>query len=54
MKPTGRGDPYALRRAANGIVRIILENELRIPLLKVIKAILKRDGSLEEGWKHLN
>jgi glycyl-tRNA synthetase beta chain len=27
-KPTGSGDPYALRRAALGIIRIILENRL--------------------------
>jgi glycyl-tRNA synthetase beta chain len=25
-KPTGSGDPFALRRAALGIIRIILEN----------------------------
>ena len=25
-KPTGSGDPYALRRAALGVIRIILEN----------------------------
>jgi glycyl-tRNA synthetase beta chain len=31
-KPTGSKDPYALRRQALGILRIILENELRIPL----------------------
>ena len=31
-KPTGSGDPYALRRAALGIIRIVLENELRIPI----------------------
>jgi glycyl-tRNA synthetase beta chain len=30
--PTGSGDPFALRRAAQGIIRIILENELRVPL----------------------
>lgn len=30
--PTGSGDPYALRRAALGVIRIILENELRLPL----------------------
>ena len=29
-KPTGSGDPYALRRAALGIIRIILENGVRI------------------------
>jgi glycyl-tRNA synthetase beta chain len=31
-KPTSSKDPYALRRAALGIVRIILENELRLRL----------------------
>jgi glycyl-tRNA synthetase beta chain len=31
-KPTGSKDPYALRRAALGVVRIVLENGLRIPL----------------------
>lgn len=32
-KPTGSKDPYALRRAALGVIRIILENHLRINLL---------------------
>ncbi|MEO0792977.1 MAG: glycine--tRNA ligase subunit beta, partial [Pseudomonadota bacterium] len=36
-KPTGSGDPYQLRRAALGVIRICLENDLRIGLLKVIK-----------------
>jgi glycyl-tRNA synthetase beta chain len=31
-KPTGSKDPYALRRAALGVIRIVLENRLRIPL----------------------
>jgi glycyl-tRNA synthetase beta chain len=31
--PTGSKDPYALRRAALGVIRIILENGLRLPLL---------------------
>ncbi|OYV33861.1 MAG: glycine--tRNA ligase subunit beta [Acidocella sp. 20-61-6] len=31
-KPTGSGDPYALRRAALGVIRIILENDLNLPL----------------------
>ena len=31
-KPTGSGDPFALRRAALGIIRIIRENGLRLPL----------------------
>ncbi|TCT42022.1 glycine--tRNA ligase subunit beta [Martelella mediterranea] len=32
-KPTGSGDPYALRRAALGVIRIILERGVRISLL---------------------
>ena len=34
-KPTGSRDPFALRRAALGIIRIILENRLRLPLKAV-------------------
>ena len=33
-KPTGSGDPYQLRRAALGVIRIVLENDLRLPLRK--------------------
>ena len=32
-KPTGSRDPFALRRAALGVIRIITENGLRFPLL---------------------
>jgi glycyl-tRNA synthetase beta chain len=32
-KPTGSKDPYALRRAALGVIRIILDNKLRLPLI---------------------
>jgi glycyl-tRNA synthetase beta chain len=31
-KPTGSKDPYALRRAALGVIRIVLENNLRVRL----------------------
>jgi len=31
-KPTGSKDPYALRRAALGVIRIVLDNNLRIKL----------------------
>jgi len=34
-KPTGSGDPFALRRATLGAIRIILDNGLRLPLLRV-------------------
>ena len=35
-KPTGSKDPFALRRAALGIIRIILANDLRFPLERLI------------------
>jgi glycyl-tRNA synthetase beta chain len=35
-KPTGSKDPFALRRAALGVIRIILENDVRISLLKLL------------------
>ena len=35
-KPTGSKDPYALRRAALGVIRIVLENEIRLPLILII------------------
>lgn len=31
-KPTGSGDPYALRRAALGVIRLIVENGVRVGL----------------------
>jgi glycyl-tRNA synthetase beta chain len=36
-RPSGAGDPYALRRAALGIIRIVRENELRIGWLPLIE-----------------
>ena len=35
-KPTGSKDPYALRRAALGVIRIVIENELRLPLRRLL------------------
>nr|WP_256621294.1 glycine--tRNA ligase subunit beta [Rickettsia sp. TH2014] len=39
--PTGSGDPYALRRQALGIIRIILENKLELNLNDLIIFSLK-------------
>ncbi|TLG74097.1 glycine--tRNA ligase subunit beta [Methylocystis sp. B8] len=39
-KPTGSKDPYALRRAALGVIRIVLENELRLPLHGVMAGLV--------------
>jgi glycyl-tRNA synthetase beta chain len=47
-KPTGSKDPFALRRAALGIIRLILENNLRLPLKSTIKealTLINREGA---------
>ena len=43
-KPTGSKDPFALRRAALGVIRLVLENGLRVPLTEVIS------GSQATSW----
>jgi glycyl-tRNA synthetase beta chain len=35
LEPTGSKDPFALRRAANGIVKIIAEHKLPLPIAKL-------------------
>ena len=35
-KPTGSRDPYALRRSALGVIRIVLEAQLRLPLRELV------------------
>jgi glycyl-tRNA synthetase beta chain len=37
-KPTGSKDPYGLRRAALGVIALILENKLRLPLCSLFAA----------------
>ncbi len=41
-KPTGSKDPFALRRAALGIVRLLTENSVRLPLLRTFAWIRAR------------
>jgi glycyl-tRNA synthetase beta chain len=41
-KPTGSRDPFGLRRAALGVIRIILESGLRLPLREIIPNIIRR------------
>ncbi|HKF74341.1 MAG TPA: glycine--tRNA ligase subunit beta [Stellaceae bacterium] len=41
-KPTGSKDPFALRRAALGVIRLIVENKLRIALKPVLTAAYDR------------
>jgi glycyl-tRNA synthetase beta chain len=49
-KPTGSKDPYALRRAALGVIRIILDNKLRLPLISTIEIEI-RNGLLVTGTR---
>lgn len=48
-KPTGSKDPYALRRAALGIIRIALENDLRVPLSNVLAEAAKQLARERDG-----
>lgn len=43
-KPTGSKDPFALRRAALGIVRILLENDLSLSLMQTVTFSLSKFG----------
>ena len=44
-KPTGSKDPYALRRAALGVIRLVLDNKLRLPLVSVFEQARQFDGA---------
>ena len=48
-KPTGSKDPYALRRAALGVIRIILSNSLRLRLLYVMATHYPRGDATFRG-----
>ncbi|MCO6048519.1 glycine--tRNA ligase subunit beta [Mesorhizobium sp. RP14(2022)] len=43
-KPTGSKDPYALRRAALGVLRIAIENNIDLPLNGLIEEHLEKFG----------
>ncbi|MBX6742559.1 MAG: glycine--tRNA ligase subunit beta, partial [Acetobacteraceae bacterium] len=50
-KPTGSGDPFALRRAALGVIRIIRENGLRLGLRDlIVKHWLFLEGDIVAAW----
>lgn len=48
LEPTGSKDPYALRRAANAIVKILAESELPLMLSEVVEVIASTDRSTME------
>jgi glycyl-tRNA synthetase beta chain len=48
MAPTGSKDPFALRRAANAIVKILAESELPLTLSDVLKATGAENAQVAE------
>ncbi|MGH6826077.1 glycine--tRNA ligase subunit beta [Methyloceanibacter sp.] len=48
-KPTGSKDPYALRRAALGVIRIVLENDLKIASSLIVEDHIKRGFQIQPG-----
>jgi glycyl-tRNA synthetase beta chain len=51
-RPTGSSDPFALRRAALGVIRIVLENKLRLGLHRYFltaQPAKQKNGSLAEA-----
>jgi glycyl-tRNA synthetase beta chain len=61
-KPTGSKDPYALRRAALGVIRLAVENESSVALLPLLDRHLDRLGEAfkarairngSKGWAFL-
>ncbi len=48
-KPTGSKDPFALRRAALGVIRLIVENRLRLKLLDVFRKSIVLYGKMQAG-----
>ena len=53
-KPTGSKDPYALRRAALGVIRIILENNLRLPITSfLLQTYLRQLRGRQRGDRYI-
>jgi len=50
-KPTGSKDPFALRRAALGVIRIVLENKLSLPLLPLFASALSLHAAQAEAGR---
>ena len=52
MIPTGSADPFALRRAAQGVTQIAVEHGLNLSLSRLIKSALANHGVNEEKPAH--
>ena len=53
LQPTGSKDPFALRRAANGIVKIIAEHKLPLPISKLF-ADARSEVCTAEAERHFD
>jgi glycyl-tRNA synthetase beta chain len=53
-KPTGSKDPFALRRAALGVTRLIVENRLRVPLNSIFASTRRLYGEQQSGFSPLS
>jgi glycyl-tRNA synthetase beta chain len=50
-KPTGSKDPYALRRAALGVIRLLLENGIRLPVVAVLVEHRVKQGAAFSAYE---
>jgi glycyl-tRNA synthetase beta chain len=50
-KPTGSRDPFALRRAALGVIRILVDNDISLPLIPLFQAswFVRRDQKIGDS-----
>ena len=54
LAPSGSKDPFALRRASLGIVRLVIENELRLPLQNTLAGAAGQfleQGAQDAEWQ---
>ena len=60
QKPTASKDPYALRRAALGVLRIVIEGELRLNLQALLQVAwdaqpvaAAKDSNVDDAWNFI-
>jgi glycyl-tRNA synthetase beta chain len=53
-KPTGSKDPYALRRAALGVIRTVLDSQKHIPLAEVLPPahVRAHEAATKDSWQY--
>ncbi len=52
-KPTGSKDPFALRRAALGVIRLVIENDLQAPVRVTLLRLIDEHRTKAIGEAHL-